>query len=183
MRLPRFPLAALALAAALCFGAAAARAQDCVAVMSQIPELSTFVNALNRTGLTDLLRGPGPFTILAPTNQAIERVPINIRNDLMGTVPTESIDPIRGPAVLNAHIIDGKHLSSEVQGQNRVTMRTRNGNQLIIQRQSDGHYSLTPGPGGFGAGGRNQIPPAHVLRTDIPCSNGVVHIVDNVLAR
>ncbi len=182
MRLARFPLAPIALTAALCFSGTA-RAQDCLTVMSQIPELSNFVGSLNRTGVAALLRGPGPFTILAPTNQAIDRVPVNIRNDLMGSVPTQDIDPIRGPAVVNAHIIDGKHLSGEVRGQERATIRTRNGNELVIQRQSDGHYTLTPGAGGFGAGGRNVIPPARVLRADIPCSNGVVDIVDNVLVR
>lgn len=183
MTLLRFPLAVAALAATLCFGGTAARAQDCMAVMSQMPDLSTFVGALNRTGVSNLLRGPGPFTILAPTNEAINKLPVNIRNDLAGSQPTESIDPVRLPAVLNAQIIDGKHLSSEVQGQNRVTVRTRNGNELIIQRQSDGSYTLTPGAGGFGAGGRSQIPPARVVRADIPCSNGVIHIVDNVLVR
>ncbi|MBX6743627.1 MAG: fasciclin domain-containing protein [Acetobacteraceae bacterium] len=179
----RVPLAAAALAAALCFGGTAARAQDCMTVMSQIPDLSTFVGSLNRTGVANLLRGPGPYTVLAPTNEAINKTPVNIRNDLMGSQPTQDIDPIRAPAVLNAHIIDGKHMASEVRGQERVTMRTRNGNELIIQRQSDGHYTLTPGAGGFGAGGRSQIPPARAVRVDIPCSNGVVHIVDNVLVR
>jgi uncharacterized surface protein with fasciclin (FAS1) repeats len=85
--------------------------------------------------------------------------------------------------VVNAHIIDGKHMASEAQGQNRVTIRTRNGNELIIQRESDGRYSLTPGSGGFGAGGRSRMEPAHAVRVDVPCSNGVIHIVDHVLTK
>jgi len=176
-------LTGVAAAAIICVGSTSARAQDCLAVMSQNPQLSNFVAALNRTGVGTLLRSPGPFTILAPTNQAIDRVPVNLRNDLMGSQPTQDFDPIRGPAVINAQIIDGKHVASEVRGQQRVTMRTRNGNELIIERESSGHYSITPGAGGFGAGGTHPVQSAHVVQADVPCSNGVIHIVDRVLVR
>jgi len=152
-----------------------------MAVMAQNPQLSSFVSALNRTGVSNLLHSPGPFTILAPTNEAIDRVPVNLKNDLMGSQPTQDFDPIRGPAVVNAQIIDGKHVASDVRGQDRVTMRTRNGNELIIQRESDGRYGITPGAGGFGAGGTHRIQTGHVIQADIPCSNGVIHIVDRVL--
>jgi uncharacterized surface protein with fasciclin (FAS1) repeats len=172
-----------ATAAAICAGSVSAQAQDCVTVMAQNPQLSDFVAALNRTGVASLLRSPGPFTILAPTNEAIRQVPVNIRNDLMGSQPTQDFDPIRGPAVLNAHIIDGKHMASEVRSQQEARVRTRNGNELILQRQPDGHYSITPGPGGFGAGGSRRLQPARAVQVDIPCSNGVVHIVDHVLVR
>ncbi|MCO6415706.1 fasciclin domain-containing protein [Siccirubricoccus sp. KC 17139] len=176
-------LIAGAAAAALCLGGAAAHAQDCMAVMARNPQLSTFVGSLERTGVAELLRSPGPFTILAPTNAAIEQVPVNIRNDLMGSQPRDSFDPIRGPAVVNAHILDGKHMASETAGRQEIRMRTRNGNELILNRQPDGHYSITPGGGGFSAGGAHRIQPAHVVQADIPCSNGVVHIVDHVLVR
>jgi uncharacterized surface protein with fasciclin (FAS1) repeats len=63
---------------------AAARAQDYLQVMAGDPRLSSFVDALNRTGQAELLHGAGPCTILAPDNGAIDRVPVNIRNDLMG---------------------------------------------------------------------------------------------------
>jgi uncharacterized surface protein with fasciclin (FAS1) repeats len=172
-----------AVAAALCLTGTTAWAQDCVAVMAQRPELSTLISALNRTGQADLLRSPGPFTVLAPTNEAINRLPVNLRNDLVGSQPTQDIDPVRAPAVVNAHIIDGRHMASEVRDQDRMMMRTRNGNELVVQRGADGHYTLTAGAGGFGAGGRYTMEPARVVQADIPCSNGVVHIVDNVLVR
>jgi uncharacterized surface protein with fasciclin (FAS1) repeats len=172
-----------ATAVAICLGNVAAQAQDCMAVMAQNRQLSNFVGALDRTGVASLLRSPGPFTILAPTNEAISRVPVNIRNDLMGSQPTDSFDPIRGPAVVNAHIVDGKHMAGDVTGQQQVTARTRNGNELIIKREPDGRYSITPGTGGFRSGGANRIQPAHVVQADVPCSNGVIHIVDRVLVR
>lgn len=64
-----------------------------------------------------------------------------------------------------------------------MTVRTRNGTELVIQRGGDGHYTLTPVAGGFGAGGTSRLQPARVVQADIPCSNGVVHIIDNVLVR
>ena len=179
----RSALLGTAAAVVLAFSGTAARAQDCVAVIAQNPQLSAFEAALSRLGVANLLRGPGPYTVLAPTNEAINRLPVNIRNDLGGSNPGDDIDPVRGPAVVNAHIIDGRHLSSEVRGQDRVEMRTRNGNLLLIQRGADGKYTLTPERGGFGAGGTSRVQAAHVVQADIPCSNGVVHIVDHVLVR
>ena len=176
----RAPLVAAAATAAIWSGAA--RAQDCLAVLSQNPQLSTFAGTMGRTGQADLLRSPGPFTILAPTNEAINRVPINIRTNLFGSQPTDDIDPIRAPAVVNAHIFDGKHVASEVRSQDRAAFRSRNGNELVLQRGTDGRYTLTPGAGGFGGGGGSRrMEPAHVVQADIPCSNGVIHIVDRVL--
>lgn len=176
----RAPLAAAAAMAAIWSGAA--RAQDCLAVLSQNPQLSTFAGTMGRTGQADLLRSPGPFTILAPTNEAINRVPVNIRTNLFGSQPTDDIDPIRAPAVVNAHIFDGKHVASEVRSQDRAVFRSRNGNELVLQRGTDGRYTLTPGAGGFGGGGGSRrMEPAHVVQADIPCSNGVIHIVDRVL--
>ncbi|WP_043341495.1 fasciclin domain-containing protein [Belnapia moabensis] len=183
-RLPLLAAAGLLLGAAgLLLGAGAARAQDCLQVMAGDPRLSSFVEALNRTGQAELLHGSGPFTILAPDNGAIARVPVNIRDDLMGSQPGADVDPVRGPAVVNAQMIDGRHMAREVEGRDRVTVRTRNGNMLLIQRGADGQYTLVPERGGFGAGGIRQVEPAHVVQADIPCSNGVVHIVDRVLVR
>lgn len=171
----------VAAAAMAAFSSGAARAQDCLSVLTQNPQLSIFASTMGRTGQAALLLTPGPFTILAPTNDAINRVPINIRNDLFGSQPGNSIDPIRAPAVINAHIFDGKHPASEVRSQDRIVFRSRNGNELIIQRGTDGRYTFTPGEGGYGGGSGSRMPPAHVVQADVPCTNGVIHIVDRVL--
>jgi uncharacterized surface protein with fasciclin (FAS1) repeats len=146
-------------------------------VLSRIPDASSFVAALTRTGQTALLRGSGPFTILAPTNEATSKVPINIRNDVFGQGPTDSIDPYVAPAVVSAHIIDGKYTSADVQGQSSVSFHTRNGNELSLVRGSDGRFVLMP------QGRGRRAVEGHVVRADIPCSNGVIHLVDTVLIK
>ncbi|MBL6077504.1 fasciclin domain-containing protein [Belnapia sp. T18] len=170
-------------AAGLLLGAGAARAQVCLQVMANDSRLSSVVDAPNRTGQSELLHGSGPFTILAPDNGAIARVPVSIRNDLTGSQPGADFDPVRGPSVVNAQMIDGRHLAQEVAGRDRRTVRTRNGNMLLIQRGTDAQYTLVPERGGFGAGGIREIEPAHVVQADIPCSNGVIHIAGRVLVR
>ena len=171
---------AVAVAAAVTLtGVGTGQAQNCMEVLSRTPEASSFVAALTRTGQTTLLRGSGPFTILAPTNEAVSKVPINLRNDVFGQGPTDSsMDPYVAPAVVSAHIIDGKHTGAEVQaGASTQSMMTRNGNELKLVRGDDGRFVLMPqGRGRRAVEGR-------VVRADIPCSNGVIHLVDTVLIK
>ena len=160
-------------------GVGAGQAQNCMEVLSRTPDTSSFVAALTRTGQTALLRSSGPFTILAPTNEAVSKVPINLRNDVFGQGPTDSsMDPFVAPAVVSAHIIDGKHTGAEVQaGASTQSMTTRNGNELKLVRGTDGRFLLQP------QGRGRRAVEGHVVRADIPCSNGVIHLVDTVLIK
>ena len=173
-------LAVAAAAAAMTLTVHAAQAQNCMEVLSRTPEASDFASALVRTGQTALLRGPGPFTILAPTNQAVYKLPIQFRNNVFGVAASseQQMDPVLAPAVVNAHIIDGKHMAAEVQaGASTQSMTTRNGNELKLVRGPDGRFSLQP------QGRGRRAVEGHVVRADIPCSNGVIHLVDTVLVR
>jgi uncharacterized surface protein with fasciclin (FAS1) repeats len=168
---------AAAAVAALTLSATGAQAQNCMDVLSRTPDVSQFVNALVRTGQTALLRGSGPFTILAPNNAAVNRLPIQFRNDVFGSAASreDDMDPVQAPAVVNAHILDGKHVAADAQVGQAVV--TRNGNEIRIVRGADGRYALQP----TGRGRRNVE--GHVVQADIQCSNGVIHIVDTVLVR
>ena len=173
----RATLVAAMTAATISLSGGAAQAQNCAQVLAGIPELSDFVHALSRTGQIAALREVGPYTILAPNNAAIARMPIGLRNDVFGQGAEDSVDPFQGPAVVNAHIVDGKHTSASVQGTASATVRTRNGNELRVVRGADGRYALQP------QGRGRRAVEGHVVRADIPCSNGVIHIVDTVLIR
>ena len=176
------PKAFNAVAAAACVtlaGIGAAQAQNCMEVLGRTPEASGFVAALTRTGQTALLRSSGPFTILAPTNEAVSKTPVNLRNDVFGqaTGDQADMDPYLAPAVVSAHITDGKHTSAEVQGQSSASFHTRNGNELKLARGQDGRFVLMP------QGRGRRAVEGHVVRADIPCSNGVIHLVDTVLIK
>ena len=170
---------AVAVAAAVTLtGVGTGQAQNCMEVLSRTPDASSFVAALTRTGQTALLRGSGPSTILAPTNEAVSKVPINLRNDVFGQGPTDSMDPYVAPAVVSAHIVDGKHTGAEVQaGASTQSMTTRNGNELKLVRGDDGRFVLMP------QGRGRRAVEGHVVRADIPCSNGAIHLVDTVLIK
>jgi uncharacterized surface protein with fasciclin (FAS1) repeats len=172
----RTAFTAAAAVAAITLGGAA-QAQNCMEVLSRTQEASQFVNALARTGQTVLLRGSGPFTILAPTNEAVGKTPQNIRNDVFGQQPTDDMDPYLAPAVVSAHIIDGKITSADVQGQSSASFHTRNGNELKLVRGSDGRFVLMP------QGQGRRAVEGHVVRADIACSNGVTELVDTVLIK
>jgi uncharacterized surface protein with fasciclin (FAS1) repeats len=173
-------LAVAAAATAMTLAVHAAQAQNCMDVLSRTPEASSFVAALVRTGQTTLLRGSGPFTILAPTNAAVNKLPVSFRTNVFGSAASseQEMDPVLAPAVVNAHIVDGKHTAAEVQaGASTQSVTTRNGNELKLVRGADGRFSLQP------QGRGRRAVEGHVVRADIPCSNGVIHLVDTVLIR
>jgi uncharacterized surface protein with fasciclin (FAS1) repeats len=90
----------------------------------------------------------------------------------------QEMDPVLAPAVVNAHIVDGKHTAAEVQaGASTQSFTTRNGNELRLVRGADGRFALQP------QGRGRRAVEGHVVRADIPCSNGVIHLVDTVLIR
>jgi uncharacterized surface protein with fasciclin (FAS1) repeats len=174
----RKAFSAVAAAAAVTLaGGGAAQAQNCMEGLGRLPEASAFVGALGRTGVGGLLRGSRPFTVRAPTNQAVEKVPINLRNDVFGSQPDDGVNPVTAPAVVNAHIVDGKIASADLQGRSSASFQTRNGNELRLVRGQDGRFVLMP------QGRGRRAVEGHVVRADIPCSNGVVHLVDTVLIR
>lgn len=177
MTLRRTLQAAAAASAVSLAAAGAAQAQSCMDALGRLPEASGFVGALGRTGVGSILGGSGPYTILAPTNDAVAKVPVNLRNDVFGSQPTDDMNPVTAPAVVNAHIVDGKITSSDLQGQSSASFQTRNGNELKLVRGSDGRFALMP------QGRGRRAVEGHVVRGDIPCSNGVIHLVDTVLIK
>jgi uncharacterized surface protein with fasciclin (FAS1) repeats len=166
-----------AVAAVTLAAGGAAQAQNCMEVLDRTPDASRFVAALTRTGQTALLRGSGPFTILAPTDEAVGKTPQNIREDVFGRQPTDDMNPVLAPAVVNAHVVDGKITSADLQGQSSANFHTRNGNELKLVRGQDGRFVLMP------QGRGRRAVEGHVVRADIPCSNGVIHLVDTVLIK
>lgn len=150
----RFVLLAstLALAAGCATQMAPVSVADTVAGNSQ---LSTLNGLVAKAGLTDTLKGTGPFTVFAPSNEAFAKVPAKTMDEL-------AKDPARLKAVLTYHVVPGKVMAADVKNGNA---KTANGANLALSK----------------AGEFVTVEDAMVQKADIAASNGVVHIVDGVL--
>ena len=116
---------------------------------------STLVTAVKAAGLVDVLSGAGPFTVLAPTNEAFAKLPDGALEGLLA-------DPDALAGVLKAHVIAGKAKAETV-----VT--------LDEVETLNGSYSVKVAYGEVTIGG------ATVIATDLMAGNGVVHLIDTVI--
>ena len=119
---------------------------------------NTLAAALKAADLIDTLKGPGPFTVFAPTDDAFAKLPAGALDDLLKPENKAKLQKI-----LKYHVVSGKVMAADVvklrsaktvEGQN-VAVKTMNGTVMI-----DG---------------------ATVTKTDIAASNGVIHVIDTVL--
>jgi len=125
---------------------------DTIAAQSQ---LSTLNGLVAKAGLTDTLKGTGPYTVFAPTNEAFAKVPAKTMDEL-------AKDPAKLKAVLSYHLIPGKLMAADVKNGNSKTV---NGANVALSK----------------AGEFVTIEDAMVQTADISATNGVVHVVDAVL--
>ena len=119
------------------------------------PELSTLSGLVVKAGLTDTLKGTGPFTVFAPTDAAFSKVPAKTMEEL-------GKDPAKLKAVLTYHVIPGKVMAAEVKNGN---VKTVNGANLALSKSGD---FIT-------------VEDGMVQTADLSATNGVVHIIDSVL--
>src|SRR4051794_8367340 len=116
---------------------------------------NTLVAAVKAAGLVDTLKGPGPFTVFAPTDEAFAKLPA-------GTLESLLANPDKLKSGLTYHVVAGKVMSSGVKP-GRV--KTVQGSAAVV-RQS---------------GGGLTIDGANIVKTDIECTNGVIHVIDSVI--
>ncbi len=123
--------------------------------ISANPQLTTLNSLVLKAGLTDTFKGQGPFTVFAPTNEAFAKVPAK-------TMASLAADPAQLKAVLTYHVIPGKVMAADVKNGN---VKTVNGANLALSK----------------AGEFVTVEDALVQGADIAATNGVVHVIDNVL--
>ncbi|MEO0632852.1 MAG: fasciclin domain-containing protein [Pseudomonadota bacterium] len=151
-------------AALLSLGACAAPAgDDIVDVAAGNPDFSTLVAAVSAAGLVDTLKGPGPFTVFAPTNAAFAALPAGTVDSLL--LP-ENRDQL--VSILTYHVVPGQITAGDVLG-TRQQVTTVQGGTLDVN-------GLV---GKFGSGVR--VNNANVIQPDVFASNGVIHAIDAVL--
>mgnify|MGYP002632376432 CR=1 FL=1 len=152
---------ALALGAALLFAGSApaiAADKDIVDVAVEAGSFTTLVKAVQAAGLVDALKGEGPLTVFAPTDEAFAKVPAAT---LAALLKPENQEQLK--AVLLYHVVSGKVMAADVVKLSEAA--TLNGESLKIMVES-GHVSVNN---------------AHVAKTDIAASNGVIHVIDAVM--
>jgi len=128
-------------------------------------DFTTLVAAVQAAGLEDTLRGEGPFTVFAPTDDAFAALPA-------GTVETLLEDPSGDLTdILTYHVVPGAVPAADVVGLDGEAVTTVNGAPITIGVADDGSVTLTDAAG-------NDVA---VVATDIQANNGVIHVVDAVL--
>ena len=145
---------------------------------------NAFLTLVSRAGAVDYLRGAGPFTLLAPTDAAMERIPGTLRENLnpsqlnaQGAQPDP--DRTRLQAFVNMHIVEGRYTLAQL-ADKTTQLRTRNGNVIEVASQAGQEYrTRIIGDSGFGVGGINaELRPTRFIVPEIIASNGVVLPID-----
>jgi uncharacterized surface protein with fasciclin (FAS1) repeats len=119
----------------------------------------SLVNAIKAAGLVDTLKGKGPFTVFAPTDEAFAKLPAGKLDAMLKDAPALK-------SLLTYHLIDGKVMSKDVATMDGKTAKTVNGAELKIGTKD----------------GVKLNDASTVTKTDIECSNGVIHVVDTIVA-
>ncbi len=122
---------------------------------ARTPELSTLNRLIADAGLGDTLRGPGPYTVFAPTDAAFKALPAKTLDEL-------SKDKARLKAVLTYHVLPAKVMAADVKNGN---VKTVNGSDVAVSK----------------AGTFVTFDDALVTQADIGATNGVVHLIDKVI--
>jgi len=150
-------------ALSLCF-ATSVFAKDIVDTAVANGNFKTLVTALTAAGLVDTLKGPGPFTVFAPTDEAFAKIP---EADLKALLK----DKAQLSAVLTYHVVAGKVMATDVK---TGKVKTVQGSELNISVNSTKKpYSETITT--------VKVDNATVIIADIVADNGVIHVIDAVV--
>ena len=154
-KLNRFLLSLVAMAT-LSVSAFAKPEQDIVDTAVGAGQFKTLAKLLTDAGLVDVLKGDGPFTVFAPTDAAFAKVP-------KATLAALAKDKNLLIKVLTYHVVPGRVLASDV-----VKIK-----KAKTVAGPDVHVMVK--------GGKVKINKSNVVKTDILCTNGVIHVIDTVL--
>ncbi len=132
--------------------------QDIIDTAIAAGSFNTLAAALTEAKLIDTLKGAGPFTVFAPTDEAFAKLPAGTVTSLLKDIPKLT-------AILTYHVIPGTVMASDVMGMDGQSAKTVNGAALTITTKDGVTLNGT----------------ANVVKTDIECTNGVIHVIDSVL--
>ena len=135
--------------------AVAGQQADIIDTAKSAGSFNTLLTAIDAAGLTETLKGKGPFTVFAPTDEAFAKLPA-------GTVDALLKDKAKLTKILTYHVVPGEIMAKDVKP-GKVT--TVEGGKLNITRSSGGV----------------KVDKANVVKTDVVATNGVIHVIDSVV--
>jgi uncharacterized surface protein with fasciclin (FAS1) repeats len=138
------------------YAPAAPATGDLIETAASAGSFTTLAKALQAAGLVETLKGEGPFTVFAPTDEAFAKLP-------EGTLDALLKDKKKLTAILTYHVVPGEVTSDQVAA--LTSAKTVNGKELSIAT-SDGKVTVGN---------------ATVTQADVPATNGVIHVIDSVL--
>ena len=140
------------------YGSKSKASVDIVDTAVSANSFNTLVAALKTADLVDVLRGDGPFTVFAPTDGALAKLPA-------GTVETllKPENKAKLQAILTYHVVPGRYLAADVVKMSSA--KTVNGQSFMVSMN----------------GGSAMVDNARIVKTDILASNGVIHVIDSVI--
>ncbi len=136
----------------------AAAKGDIVETAVAAGKFKTLAAALKAAGLVETLKGEGPFTVFAPTDEAFAKLPKGALDDLLKPENKEKLT-----AILTYHVVPAKATSKDVAGMDSA--KTVNGAEVKIKAE----------------GGKVMVDDAKVIKADVMAINGVIHVIDSVL--
>lgn len=126
------------------------------------PQFATLVKALTAAGLVDTLKGAGPFTVFAPTEDAFKKLPAATLTALL--TPEKKADLTK---ILTMHVVPGKIMAADLAGVTE-TPATVQGAKLKVAKDAAGAVTVDG---------------AKVTKADIAVGNGVIHVIDTVIVK
>jgi len=152
-------LMGLTAATVVCLGSAPSYAADIVDTAVNAGQFHTLAAALKAAGLIETLKGPGPFTVFAPTDAAFAKLPAGTVDNLLK--PENKAKLVQ---ILTYHVVPGKIMSASLAGK-KTDAKTVEGDDLSIDATM----------GGVTVNG------AKVVSADVTADNGVIHVIDAVV--
>ena len=138
--------------------AAAGEKKDIVDTAAAASDFTTLVTAVKEAGLVDTLKGDGPFTVFAPTNEAFAKLPEGTVESLLKPENRKQL-----VAILTYHVVPGKVMAADVV--KLKSAKTVQGSDVSVSVKN----------------GKVMIDEATVIKADIGTSNGVIHVIDRVI--
>jgi uncharacterized surface protein with fasciclin (FAS1) repeats len=132
---------------------------DIVETAVSAGQFKTLAAALEAAGLIDALKGAGPFTVFAPTDEAFAKLPAGTVESLLRPENKEKLK-----AILLYHVVSGNVTANKVVKLNGRSLKTLEGNSIEVSTRHG-----------------VRVDSANVTQTDVKTSNGVIHIIDSVL--